>query len=544
MKKIASLMLSLLIPTVLIAAGCSSGQPTASKDAGKDKGSSAQQKLLMLNNQKEPTSLDPPVGFDEPSYDILNNAMEGLTRLDKDNKPQPAVAEKWDVSNDGKTYTFTLRQNAKWSNGDPVTAKDFEYAWKRMADAKTASEAAPLAYLIEGTELYNSGKAPADKMMVKAVNDTTLKVTLAHPLSYFLGLVSNPAFFPVDKAVVEKNSKWAAEANTMVCNGPFKITEWKHDDHLTMMKNDKYWDAANVKLDGVVWKMVNDSNTEYQLFQTGALHATYTIPTDMADQLFKDGKAKVADQSGTEFYRFNTKMKPFDNVKIRKAFNMAIDRQKLVDLVLRQKQKPATGFVAAGLNDPAGGDFRQVGGDLIKFDPAQAKQLLQQGMKEDNLTKLPTITLTYNTSDQKQKVAQVLQEMFKENLGVDVKLVNMEWKVLKDQQKKGQLMLSRSTFLADFGDPINFLDGFQSGNPMNRTGWSNAEYDKLIKAAYNEPDDPKRFKLMHDAEKILMDESPIMPLHFYTAPYLQNDNAVDIVRHPVGYIDLKWASLK
>jgi dipeptide transport system substrate-binding protein len=547
MKKVSALLLiscTLIFGTVL--AGCTKDQGTGAKttDAGKE---TSKPKIAVYNNLKEPTSIDPPIGFDQASYDIVNNAFEGLTRLGKNHTPEPAMAKEWKTSADGKKYTFTLRDGIKWSNGNPVTAADFEYAWKRLLDPKIASDAAFLAYPIEGAEAFNSSKGSADGVKVKAVDDKTLEVTLAQPASWLISMVASPAFFPVNKAAVEKNAKWAGEAATIVSNGPFKITEWKHDSELIMVKNDQYWDAANVKLDGVTFKMVNDSSTAYQLFSTNELNTSNTtgaFPADMSDKLFADNKLKVEDGAGTAFYRFNTKMAPFNNVNIRKAFVAAVDRQKLVDLVLKQKQKPADAFVSPGLNDPAGGDFRNVGGSLIKFDAAEAKNLLAKGMQEAGYTMLPEVTLTYNTNDVSQRIAQTLQAMFKDNLGIDVKVAGKEGKVMTDEQKKLQLQLSRSSFLPDFADPINFLDGFQSTNPFSRTGWVNPQYDKLIKDAYNEADEAKRFKMLHEAEKILMDEAPILPLFFYNNVYLQNNKVEGIIRHAFGFIEFKWADIK
>ncbi|MFD0696162.1 peptide ABC transporter substrate-binding protein [Paenibacillus sp. GCM10027628] len=546
MKKGFALLISCTLIVGSLLAGCSKDQgaePKATTSGGKD----AKPKILTYNNLKEPTSIDPPIGFDQVSYDVVNNAFEGLTRLGKDQNPEPAMAKEWKVAPDGKKYTFTLRDGIKWSNGEPLKAADFEYAWKRLLDPKTASDAAFLAYPIEGAEAYNSGKGTADDVKVKALDDKTLEVTLAQPASWLIGMVASPAFFPVNKAAVEKNAKWAGEAATIVSNGPFKIAEWKHNDELKMVKNDQYWDAANVKLDGVTFKMVNDSSTAYQLFSTGELNTSNTtgaFPADMSDKLFADNKVKVEDGAGTAFYRFNTKLAPFNNVNIRKAFVAAVDRQKLVDLVLKQKQQPAVGFVSPGLKDPAGGDFRKVGGSLIKFDAAEAKSLLAKGMQEAGYTTLPEVTLTYNTNDVSQRIAQALQAMFKDNLGIDVKVAGKEGKVMTDEQKKLQLQLSRSSFLPDFADPINFLDGFQSTNPFSRTGWVNPQYDKLIKDAYNEPNDAKRYQMMHDAEKILMDEAPILPLYFYNNVYLQNDKVEGVVLHAFGFIDFKWANLK
>lgn len=310
-----------------------------------------------------------------------------------------------------------------------------------------------------------------------------------------------------------------------------------------MEKNEKYWDADTVKLDKIHWAMVDDSNTEYQMFQNGELDVS-DVPAELSEQLFSEGKVKVEDQAGTYFYRFNVTKEPFTNKNIRKAFALAVDQQQIVDYVTKNQEKPAYGFVSYGYLDNDEKDFRETSGDLIKTDVEAAKKLLEQGMKEEGYTTLPEVTLTYSTSDTHKAIAEALQAMFKDNLGVDVKLANMEASVFTQEQTALKLQLSRSSFLADYGDPINFLENFQSGLAMNRTGWSNAEYDQLIKDAKNESDEAKRFELMYKAEKLLLDEAPIFPIHFYNYVYLQNDSVTGIVRHPVGYLELKWADKK
>lgn len=554
-KKVIMLSLVGVLVLSLLLAGCTTTQNNAGEQSeGASEGSPSEEsnggkaeadgeKVLLLNNGSEPTSLDPPMGFDSVSYSPLNNLMEGLTRLGEDHTPEEATAEKWDVSEDGKKYTFTIRENAKWSNGEPVTAHDFEYAWKRLADPETASPAAFLTYFIEGAEAFNSGEGSADDMMVKATDDKTLEVTLTAPQAYFLSVISNPAFFPVHKETVEGNENWAAEADTFVGNGPFKLTEWAHDSELKMEKNEHYWDADTVQLDGVVWKMVDDTNTEYQMYQTGELH-TSDVPPDLSEQLFAEGKPEVVDQAGTYFYRFNTTMEPFQNENIRKAFSMAVDRQAIVDNVNKIGEKAAHAFVSFGFPEPDGSDFREKGGNLVEFDPDKAKELLEKGMQEEGYDKLPKITLTYNTDDTHKKIAEAMQQMFKDNLGVDVELVNIEWGVLLEEQTALKLQFSRSSFLHDYADPINALESFITDSSMNRTGWSNEEFDKLIADAKKEADEAKRFELMHEAEKILFEEAPIIPIHFYNQVYLQQDNVKGIVRHPVGYIELKWATIE
>ncbi|WP_223588771.1 peptide ABC transporter substrate-binding protein [Neobacillus bataviensis] len=544
MKKFLTMLVTCLL--VFALAACTANKDAGSepkKDDGKGKSKEKVEKVLNLNNSQEPTSWDPAIGFDAVSWNSLNNIMEGLTRLDQTHEPKAATAKSWDVSEDGKTYTFHIRDNAKWSNGDDVTAGDFVFAWKRLLDPKTGSSAAFLGYFIEGGEAFNTGKGTADDVKVKAVDNKTFEVTLTSPQAYFLSVIANPAFFPINEKVATANPNWFAEASSFVGNGPFKLTEWNHDSDFTFTKNEKYWDAKNVKLDKVHWAMVDDPNTEYQMFKTGELD-TSDVPAELADQLFKEGDVKVEDQAGEYFYRFNLTKEPFQNENIRKAFALAVNQEQMVDLVTKNKEKPAYGFVSYGFKDAAGNDFRKTNGDLLKTDVAKAKELLKKGMEEENYTKLPEVTLTYSTSDAHKKIAEALQQMFKENLGVDVKLANMESSVFATDQKALKFQLSRSSFLADYADPINFLENFITGSPMNRTGWSNKEFDQLIKDAKNEKDEKKRFEMMYKAEKVLFDAAPIIPIHFYNQVYLQNKDVTGIVRHPVGYLELKWADKK
>lgn len=540
MKKTISILSMLVL--LVFSAAC-----TATKESGNEgnkENANNDEKVLYLNNGEEPTSFDPPIGFNAVSWNALNNLMEGLTRLGKDHEPEPAAAEKWEVSDDGKEYTFHIRENAKWSNGDDLKASDFVYAWKRLLDPKTASGAAFLGYFIEGGEEFNTEKGTADDVLVEAVDEKTFKVTLTSPQAYFLSVITNPAFFPINEKVAKENPEWFAEADSFVGNGPFILSEWKHDSHMTMEKNPEYWDADTVKLDKVNWAMVNDTTTEYQMYTNGELD-TSDVPPEMTSQLMEEDKVKIEEQAGLYFFRFNVEKEPFQNINIRKAFAMATDQKQLVEYVTKNEEEPAYGFVAPGFNDPSGKDFRETNGDLIVTDVNKAKELLAKGLEEENYDKLPEVTLTYSTGDDThKKIAEALQQMYKENLGVDVKLANLESNVFAEDQKALKLQFSRSSFLADYADPINFLENFQTGHSMNRTGWSSEKYDSLIKEAKDESDENKRYELMYEAEQILMGEMPIIPIHFYNQLYLQADGVKDIVRHPVGYLELKWADKK
>lgn len=530
---------------------------TAGEDAGKEttandgKNSSEQtgdnntgEKVLYLNNAEEPTSFDPSMGFDSVSWDPLNQIMEGLMRLDEDFKPQEAMAESYEVSEDGLTYTFTLR-DAQWTNGDPVTSDDFVYGWLHMLDPETASYSAFLgANYIEGAEAYNEGEAETEDVGIKAIDDQTLEVRLVYPLDSFLGLITLPTFFPINEKIATENDKWYAEADTFVGNGPFKMTGWNHDENIIMTKNEDYWDADNVLIDGIEWAMVNSDNTEYQMYQTGELDVS-GIPTEMVDQLLDDPEAIIYDLAGTQFYRFNVTKEPFTNKKIRQAFTLALDPDDIVEYIVKTGNKVARGFVSYGFTGPDGKDFRETQGDLVEFDPEKAKNLLKEGMEEEGWDTLPDVVLSYNTDDVLKDVAETIQDQLKENIGIEVTLENSEWNVFRDEQADLKLQFSRSTFGHDYADPINALENFTTSNTvMNRTGWSNEEYDDLLKEARKEADSEKRWDLLLEAERVLIDEAPLLPLYFYNGSVLQKENVKNIVRPPVGSIELKYAEIE
>lgn len=540
MKKWLILLVTILLVAVLTA--CTAKDDAGEKPAGdSDKeNDTTEEKVLYLNNGNEPTTFDPSVGFDAVSWNALNNLMEGLTRLGEDHQPKEATAETIDVSEDGLTYTFKIREDAKWSNGDSVTADDFLYGWMRMLDPNTASPAAFLGYFIEGAEAFNTGEGAVEDVGMKAVDEKTFEVKLTAPNDAFLNIITNPSFFPVNEKAATENPEWFTEADSFVGNGPFQLATWEHDVKMVFEKNAEYWDAETVKLDKVEWAMVNDSNTEYQMYQANELDVS-DVPAELSEQLIDSDEVSVQDQAGTYFYRFNTTMEPFTNAKIRKAFGLAVNQEQIVEFVTKNGEKPAHGFVSYGFQGPDGKDFRDAVGNLVEFNAEEAKKLLEEGMAEEGYETLPTVTLTYATSDTHQNIAVALQAQFKEALGVDVELANVESSVFASEQKELKYQLSRSSFLHDYADPVNAIESFITGSSMNRTGWSNAEFDKLIADAKAETDPAVRWKHLMDAEKLLMEEAPIFPIHFYNQVALQKPGLSGIVRHPVGYLELKWA---
>ncbi|MFD2369592.1 peptide ABC transporter substrate-binding protein [Brevibacillus sp. GCM10020057] len=543
MKKNVFVAMSSILVLGAALAGCGSNDAAKPADNGQasapaQEATKSGPKILKVNLHSEPPTADPGIAEDSTSGTIVRAAFEGLTRTGEDGKVHEAAAESYTVSEDGKTYTFKLR-DAKWSNGDPVTAKDFEFAWKRALDPKTASNYAYQLYYIKNGEAFNKGKAKVDDVGVKALDDKTLEVTLENPTPFFTELTAFYTYYPVNKKVVEANEKWAIDASTHVGNGPFKLESWEHKSKLVLAKNENYWDKDNVKLDKIEFSMVEDENTELSMFDNGELDwagaPTSSLPTDAIPALKDSGKMKTQPIAGTYWYKFNTEKAPFNNVKIRKAFTYAIDRQSLIDNVLQSGQLPATGAVPPSMALKQDGYFKD-------NDIETAKKLLEEGMKEEGLTKLPPITLSYNTSEAHKKIAEAIQDQWKKNLGVDVKLENKEWKVYLEDLHQGNFQIGRMGWLGDFNDPINFLELYKDkkgGN--NDTNWENPKYKELLNQSALEKDPEKRKAILAQAEQILMDEMPIMPIYFYTDSWVQSDKVTGVVIDGLGSVDYKYA---
>jgi oligopeptide transport system substrate-binding protein len=557
-KKSVPVLMSLVMAGGLGLTACGpsgSGSATPSANNGGGSSSSAGGKILRVNNTEEPGSLEP--GKAQGTHDswVLENTFEGLTRFDKNAKVVPGDAEKWDISPDGKTYTFHLRDGLKWSNGDPVTAKDYEYAWKYALNPTTASEYAYQLYYLKGAEAYNTTKekdpkklqALQDAVAVKAVDDKTLKVELNGPTPYFLELCNFYTYYPVDKKVQEANSKWANDAKTFVSNGPFKLSEWNHKQDIKVVKNDNFWDKQSVKIDGINFAMLQDENTAWQMYRSGQLDLAYTLPTEVTAQMKNSNNPEFhnSPEFSAYFYRFNTTKKPFDNVKVRKALSMAIDRKTIVDSVAQGGQTPLYGMVPPGyIEKSTGKDFNQVSGPYFKEDAAAAKKLLQEGLKEEGMTTMPKVTILYNTLDAHKKVAEAIQEMWRKNLGIDVNIENADFQVVIDREHKLDYDVVRAGWISDFVDPMTFEDMWTSVSTQNDTGWKNPEYDKLVAAAKNELDNKKREDDLHKAEKLFMDNQPIMPIYAYTKPFMLKSNVtgvyVPVNRFPqLQYVEMK-----
>ncbi|UFJ40923.1 peptide ABC transporter substrate-binding protein [Brevibacillus humidisoli] len=545
MKKNAFILMSSVLALSVALAGCGSANNAATGDQNKesqaDTGDKAQ--LLRANLHSEPPTADPGLAEDSTSGAVIRATFDGLTRLNAEGKPVESVAEKIEISDDLKTYTFHLR-DSQWSNGDPVTAHDFEFAWKRVLNPATASNYAYQLYYIKNGEKYNKKQEgiTADDVGVKAIDEKTLQVELENPTPYFLELTAFYSYMPVNKKVVEANPKWANEAATHVGNGPFKMENWEHKNKMTLVKNDKYWDKNAVKLDRIEFSMIEDENTELSMFLNDELDwagkPLGLLPLDAIPPMKDEGKLHVKEIAGVYWYKFNTEQAPFNNAKIRKAFSYAIDRQSIVDNVTQAGEVPALGALPGSMAVNPGGLFKD-------HDVETAKKLLAEGMQELGISELPPITLSYNTADNHQKIAQAIQDQWKQSLGVDVQLKNTEWKVYIEDLHEGNYQVGRMGWLGDFNDPINFLELFKDkygGN--NDTRWENARFKELLEKSQTETDPAERKKLLAQAEQIFIDEMPVAPIYFYTHAWVQNEDVKDVVIDGLGFIDFKWASIQ
>lgn len=538
-KYLLFIILSALL-VVLAACGFGGG------DNKKADTSTEKEKTLNLAIVSEPPSLNPQKASDTTSGAILTSVFEGLTRVDDVGKVENALAEKIEVSDDQLTYTFTLR-DAKWSNGDTVVAGDFKYAWTYALNPKTASEYASILYFVKGGEAYHLGKGTVDEVGIEVKDDKTLVVTLENPTPYFTELTAFMTYLPVNEKVAKENAKWTTEAGEgYVTNGPFTLTEWKHSSKITLTKNDTYWDKENVALNKVNIAMVEADGTANRMFKNGDidfLGAPYQgVPLDAIDGYKKDKSLNVVDYAAIYEYKMNTTGKFTKNKNIRKALTLAINRQQLIDEVVKGDQKPALGMVPAAVVG-----FEEQKGYIKDNDIEGAKEALALGMKELNIENAADIEigLSFNTLESHAAIAQYIQEGWEKNLGIKAKLDNTEWQVFLDKMTALDFDVGRLGWVADYNDAYTFLERYNSAeNGNNDTGWENPQYTDLMKKSVAEIDPAKRLELFKQGEEILMTEFPVAPIYYYTNIWVVKDTVKNMAPNGLGLINLKQVDIE
>jgi oligopeptide transport system substrate-binding protein len=514
MRNNACLGTALLAMFAFLAAGC------ARKDQAAAGSPAAAPKILLFGNGTEPQDLDPQTVTGVAENKLINAFFEGLVSYGPaDQDTVGGVAERWEVSPDGLVYTFHLRANARWSNGDPVTAMDFVRSYQRILTPALAAEYAYKFAAVVGAEEYQRGELKAfDQVGVKALDSRTLEIRLKYRVPYLIEAMKHYAWFPVHLPTIEKHGGLAARgtawtrAENLVGNGPFVPKRWQPNQVIVAERSPTYWDRDAVQLDAIHFFPTENLETEERMFRTGQLHKTYELPVSKLEVYQRDFPESYRSDPyyGSYFFRFNVTRKPLDDVRVRRALSIAIDRESLARNVVRGGMQPAYGLTPPTAKFTA---RARLSGDV-----AEARRLLAEAGYPEGRG-FPHLDLLYNTQENHRRICETLQEMWRQNLGIEVGLVNQEWKVYINSMDRLDYDIARGGWIGDYDDPNTFYDTFVTGGGNNRTGWSSARYDQLLRDTGRAPDEAARMELYQQMEQIIVDELPIMPVYFYRKVY-------------------------
>ncbi|WP_154136001.1 peptide ABC transporter substrate-binding protein, partial [Bacillus anthracis] len=546
----------LAMSMALTACSTSGGDKKTSTNSSSGGDSKSEEKLAAkqvfnkTENQEIPT-MDTSKSTDTLGSQILGNTMEGLYRLDKENKLIPAAAESSTKSEDGKKYTFKLRKDAKWSNGDSVTAKDFVFAWQRLLDPKTAAEYAFIAFPIKNAEAVNKGEKPVTELGVKAVDDLTLEVELEQAVPYFLNLVAFPSYYPLnEKFVKEKGDKYGLESDTTVYNGPFVLTDWKHEQGWQLKKNDQYWDKKTVKLDEINYSVVKEPATNVNLYDSGQID--FSLLTGEFVDKYRNNKEEygVYNEPSTFFIRLNQKRggqdTPLKSKKLREAIALSIDKKNLTNVILNDGSKPADYLVPKGLAaGPDGKDFQETFKNGVKPDAKKAAAAWEEAKKELGKDQVTIEFLNYDTGNAK-KVGEYVKDQIEKNLkGVTVNIKLQPFKQKLKLESDQDYDISYGGWSPDYADPMTYLDMFESKHSHNQMSFSDQKYDEIIKKAGGElmTDAKKRWEELGKAEELLLEEDvALVPLYQSARSYVMKPHVKGVVKHNISpEYSYKWA---
>ncbi|PJG60085.1 peptide ABC transporter substrate-binding protein [Aeromonas cavernicola] len=473
------------------------------------------QQTYVTNINSEPTTIDPQRVEESAGGAVVNDLFEGLYTLDANGKSQPAGALRYQLDSSGTVYTFTLRPEAKWSNGEPVTAADYVYGWQRAADPKSASNYAwfiELMGVANAAEVIKGSKRP-EELGIKAIDPHTLQVTLSNPVPFFLKMLSHYTTFPAPKATIEQHgSEWVKPGN-IVSNGAFMLKEWTPNERLVSVRNPHYWDNQHTVLNQVVYLEIVSASAAYSRYRTGELH--YTIyPVEQYQQIKRQSPQDLltAPMLATYYYVFNTQRKPFDDPRVRKALSLAIDRETITNKVLGQGQQPAYSLTPPTVD---GFELKKTASEQLSQGQriAQAKALLAEAGYGP--AKPLAVEILYNTDESHKKIALAISAMWKQHLGVSAKLNNMEWKSMVSVLNDGDFGISRYSWNGDYNDASTFLDILTSSSSANSGQWFQKEYDRLLAKAHDSQDNAERNRLYQQAEQMIEDHAPMAPIYFY-----------------------------
>lgn len=514
-KLFSSLFINLLLITLsFLLTGCEKKETIAEQ--------ATKEKMLLFTNGAGPTNLDPAFGNSTNDSEVMRAIFEPLVILDPETlSPRPGVATHWEVSADGLTYTFHLRKNARFSNGDPVTAHDFIFTFKRFLSPHLGSPLAWFFYEPKNATEYNQGKiTDFNEVGIKAIDDYILQFNLTYPNPFFVHLMSSDFFAPLHQKTLEKfhatdsmNGEWLRPEN-IVGNGPFILKELRTNDYVEVEKNPYYWDFETIKLNKIRFLAMPDHTGQERAFRAGQLHIMDTLPSNLAllYRKRKDPNLRSRYINGVYAYIFNTRIPPLNDVRVRKALSLAIERPKIANDIFKDGRKPAYNITSDVIKD-----FHPI--SFLHENIKEAQELLAQA-GFPNGKDFPELELVFNTDDTHLRVAQAVQAMWKKNLNINITLVNTEWKVLIDKMHTRDFQIMRMSWVNEFMDPLTMLMSLQKDSPDLPTGWDNPKYDALMNKAKQTADLPTRLKYLEEAEAILIEELPLMPISFLIDNFL------------------------
>ena len=551
LKKLCAVIMAATISTTLFI-GCGSSNDGSTSSKGNSNASDTVKQELVFNLGADPETIDPTINTASEASTVILNAFECIMTLDENDNAVEGAAESVEVSDDGLVYTIKLRKDGKWSDGEPVVADNFKYSWVRALTKENAAEYAYQLYYIKNAEKYYNGEATADELGINVIDDYTLEVTLEAPTTYFPQLLAFPTYAPLREDIVSADPEgWATKPETYITNGAFKLVQWDMKDQLVFEKNENYWNKDSIKLDKLTFKLVTDDTTAYSELQAGNFDVVNSVPTNEIEPGQEAGLVHVSPKLGTYYFGINVGKQDdmaedvktaLSNKLVRQAINLAIDRQEIIDNVGKSEQVAAYSFVPEGIYNPDGTEFA----DKEYYDPSdmdgnieKAKELLKEAGYE-NGEGLPTIELMYNSEGAHKDICQIVQENLAK-IGINIELANQEWAVFLNTRQQGGYEIARQGWIGDYSDPMTFLDLFVTGGGNNDSGYSNPEYDALIAAAKVETDPDKRKEQLREAEDILMDDMPILPIYYYTTVMGWNENVKGIQVSVLGTVYLQGA---
>ena len=507
-------------------------------------------KDIIVNLSVEPKTIDPSLNAQIYGVIYISHVFEGLTVRDKNNDIVPGVAERWEISEDGKTYTFFLRTNSTWSDGKPVVAQDFVYSWQRQVDPKVASEYSYQHEPVKNAMAITRGEMPVDTLGIKAIDDHTLVVELEAPTAYFLEVIAFPTFAPLRKDIIDQyGDKWTLSPDTYIGNGPYIMSERNIDENIIMVKNTNYWNAKTIVAEKITFMFMQNGAAAIAGIKDGTLHMAYEPPQQDIPNLMQEDLIQIKPLIATYYYPINVTNQYLKDPRVRKALSLAIDRNYIVENVTKGGQKPAGGWVPYAVND-INGDFRVNGGDFYDISKngysnnvEMAKKLLAEA-GYPNGEGFPVIEFKTDPGNH-VGIFEAVQQMWKEHLNIDSTITQIDNALLGQTLLEKNFMIGRLYWSADYSDPMSMMSLFTSYNTQNNGGYSNQRYDEFIAQAMSTDDNEVRMKAMHEAEKILIEEDMgAIPLYFFTEPLLVSPKLKDVVYNPLGFHKFFYAYLE